>query len=105
MLALSPTRLPAPTMAAPSRIRVGEVAELRLGHAAPSPATSPVLRLEVTAPDGTPRPRLSATLVLRNGAATWKLPFAANDPPGLWQLRLTDLLSGSTDRLALPVLP
>ena len=31
--------------------------------------------------------------------------LAASDPPGLWQVRLTDILSGATDRLALPVAP
>lgn len=105
LLALSPPRLPAPTLAAPPGIRVGTVAALRLGLAGASPATAPVLRIDVTGPDGTPRLRLSGNVALRKGAATWPLPLAANDPPGLWQVRLTDMLSGATDRLALPVLP
>ena len=105
LLALSPARLPSPTLAASPGIRAGDVAVLRLGLAGPSPATAPVLRVDVTGPDGAPRPRLSGNVVLRKGAATWLLPLAASDPPGVWQVRLTDMLSGATDRLALPVLP
>ena len=105
LLTLSPTRLPPPTLGVPLGIRVGEVVALRLGLAGPSPATAPVLRIDVTGPDGTPRPRLSGNITLRKGAATWHLPLAANDPPGLWQIRLTDKLTGATDRVALAVLP
>ena len=105
LLALSPARLPAPILSAPAGIRAGDVAELRLSHAAPSPAAAAVLRLEVIAPDGTPRSRLSANIVLRQRSIAWPLPLAADDPPGLWQLRVIDMLTGGTDRLALPVLP
>lgn len=105
LLALSPARLPSPTLAAPPGIRAGEVAVLRLGLAGPSLATAPVLRVDVSGPDGAPRPSLSGNVTLRKGTASWPLPLAASDPTGLWHVRLTDILSGATDRLALPVLP
>ena len=120
LLAIAPT-LPRPTVTAPATARVGEVLTLRLGLVGPSPAAAPVLRLEVTAPDGTRRPRFSAIVVLhpngtKGGAqagandageatAIRHLPLSPDDPPGLWHLRVTDMLTGAEERRVLSVLP
>ncbi len=105
ILALTPARLPAPTIMAGAALRTGNVAELRLGLSGATPAEATALRVEVTAPDGTAMPRYGGNVVLRGGPATWRLPLAANDPVGLWQVRVTDMLSGASDRIVLPVAP
>ena len=105
LLAIAPSRLPPPTLTAPPTARLGDVVTLRLGLAARSPATAPVLRVEVTGPDGIARPRYSGTVVLRQGTAIWHLPLAANDPPGPWTLRAIDMMSGAVATVLLPVAP
>lgn len=102
ILAITPARLPGPvlTVAPP---RPGEVVEVRVALGGPSPAEATALRLEAVAPDGTPRH--ARTVLLRGAAATWALPLAASDPAGLWQVRATDMLSGGSDRIAVPVTP
>jgi hypothetical protein len=105
ILALTPARLPAPTITAGAGLRAGEVAELRLALAGATPAEATAVRVEVTAPDGTAMPRYGGTAILRGGPATWRLPLAANDPAGLWQIRATDMMSGASDRIVLPVAP
>jgi len=75
---------------------------LRLARGGASPAQAGVVRLDVAAPDGTPRPRYGGTLALR-GPATWALPLAANDPAGTWQVTATDILSGASERILVPV--
>jgi hypothetical protein len=105
LLALSPRPLPAPMLTAPLPARVGDVAELRLSLAARSPAEASALRIEVTRPDGTTVTAYSGTAILRRAPVTWRLPLAASDPSGLWQVRATDILSGVEARLVLPVAP
>ena len=102
LIALTPRALPAPVLAALPP-RPGEPPALRLSLAGPSPAAATALRLDVTAPDGTPAPRYAATLLLRGEPATWHLPLAASDPPGAWHVRATDMLSGATDRVVVLV--
>jgi hypothetical protein len=101
LLAIAPARLPAPTIVAPPS-RAGEVVELRLALAGPTPADATALRVDVTAPDGSAVARYSGNIVLR-GAATWHLPLAASDPPGLWRVRATDVLSGISESVVMPV--
>jgi hypothetical protein len=105
LLALSPRPQPPPVLAAPAPARVGEVAELRLALAARSPAEASVLRIDVAGPDGRRVAAYSGTVVLRRAPVAWRLPLAASDAPGLWQIRATDILSGAETRLALPVSP
>ena len=68
-------------------------------------AARPGIELEVIAPDGTKMPRYGGNAILRAGPATWRLPLAASDPAGPWQVKVTDILSGATDRIVLPVAP
>jgi hopanoid biosynthesis associated RND transporter like protein HpnN len=106
VLAIAPARLPAPTLAAPATARLGEVAELRLGLAARGPAGPQILRIEVRDPTGAPAPAYSGNALLRPGRpTTWALPLAASDPPGLWHIRATDLLTGATDAATIAVAP
>lgn len=105
LLALIPARLPGLAVATAGAPRVGEVAELRLSLAGPTPAEATALRVEVLAPDGTPMPRYGGTAIVRGAPVTWRLPLAASDPAGQWQVHVTDMLSGASDRIVLPVLP
>ncbi len=103
LLAIAPVRLPAVTLAATGQPRLGQVLELRLALAARSPAESHAVRIEVLDPTGKPVPRYGGNALLQGGRATWSLPLALSDTPGLWHIRATDILSGTTARLALPV--
>jgi hypothetical protein len=105
LLAIAPSRLPDPTLAAPATVRRGEVATLRLGLAGPSPAGPQVLRLDVTDPSGRARPAYSGPVTLRAGRAASALPLAAGDAPGLWRIRATDVLTGATDTATIAVSP
>ena len=62
-------------------IRVGEVAALRLAQVGTSPAAAPVLRVDVSGPDGVLRPRLSGNVVGR-------FPGKARERDGHSRLRL-----------------
>ncbi len=104
VIALSPRALPAPVLTG-LPFRPGDPPALRLSLANPSPAAATALRLDVTAPDGTPAPRYAATLLLRGEPITWHLPLAASDPPGAWRVRATDRLSGATDTVVVVVGP
>ena len=109
VLAIAPARLPAATIAGPAQARLGEVVELRLaltgGQDGKAEAEAAVMRVEVFDPTGQPVPRYAGNAVLRDGRATWHLPLALNDAPGLWKVRATDILSGTSESLALPVVP
>jgi len=45
--------------------------------------------------------RYGRQLLLRDGKALYRVPFASNDPPGLWTLQAEELVSG--DRIEIPI--
>jgi hypothetical protein len=91
LLVVSPHELPAPSIAAPPRLGADETTTLRFALAAPSPTTVNILHAEVIDPAG--RIRATKNIVMRNGAASYRLATAGG-PAGDWTIRITDTLSG-----------
>jgi hypothetical protein len=94
VLALADAALPPPVVAGPRQLATGSTAVWRVTLGADSPAAAHVLHVEVTRPDGTVSAIYSGNVVLRGRATVWPVPFAADDPVGMWQLRFTDRLGG-----------
>jgi hypothetical protein len=69
-----------------------------------SAAALHVFHLDVVDPSGTIVSQYSGNIRAPKGRATVRVPFALNDPPGTWEIRVKDLLSGqrqvSTVRVA-----
>ena len=106
LFALSPTPLPAITLAPPANPRAGETARLTLKLAATSPAETTILHVETRDPAGHIVPAYTGNAALRGTAREWPIPFALNDPPGDWTVTVHDIMGGSTAtivvRLAAP---
>jgi Beta-galactosidase trimerisation domain/Beta-galactosidase len=54
-----------------------------------------LVRCHVFAPDGTQLAIYSTNVLLENGKSTFVLPFALNDTPGKYTLRITDIVTGA----------
>lgn len=94
ILAIAETPLPLQVLQAPARLRRGETATLQLAPAGATSAALHVYRVDVLDPAGVERPHYAANLIAPRGRASLALPIALNDPPGSWQVRVTDRLSG-----------
>jgi hypothetical protein len=84
LLSLSPSRLPAPTVALP--------------------ATAHVLHLEMRDPSGQLAEHLSANVAVGAAGQTWLLPLAVGDVPGRWTVRAVDRLGGGSAEATVEVL-
>lgn len=105
VLAVAHRPLPAPTIAGPTSLRLGDTGEFRLGVAGgPDPALH-VLHVDVVDPAGNVVGHYSGNVVARGGEASRVLPLAVNDAIGGWRIRVTDLLSGQSTTAALAVEP
>jgi hypothetical protein len=60
-----------------------------------------LVRCHVFSPDGTQLPIYSTNVLLDNGRSTFVLPFALNDTPGKYTLRITDIVTGATSENAI----
>jgi hypothetical protein len=96
VLAVSPRALPAPTIAGPSALHLGETGEYRVALAGGRDAALHVLRLDIVDPVGEVSAHYSGNLLAPGGEASGVLPLALNDQPGTWQIRVTDIVSGQT---------
>jgi len=63
-----------------------------------------VLRLDVTDPEGKPCRAYTTDLICSGGRVTAKIPFALNDSPGNWTVRVTDVASGASKIVKITVL-
>jgi hypothetical protein len=72
-----------------------EAFEVTLRKQGEAPFELHVLKLTVEGPEGRARPELAALLEVAGGRAAFVVPFAADDPPGLWTLRLRDAATGT----------
>ena len=64
-----------------------------------------VVRLEVADPSGSARADLAQNVLLKDGTAVARVPFALNDAPGAWKVALRDVASGVRAEAALNVAP
>ena len=65
--------------------------------------TGAMLHVDVTAPDGTARPYYAGNVAAFAGTATWPVPLALDDPPGVWTFTATDVATGLAGSIAIPV--
>jgi hypothetical protein len=55
-----------------------------------------LIRCHLFAPDGALLPVYANNLLMENGSSTFVLPSALNDPPGVYTIRATDVVTGAT---------
>lgn len=60
-----------------------------------------VIRIQVIRPNGQEFDAYAHNLLIRNGKASWPVPFVNSDPSGEWRLVLTEIIS--RDSFALPI--
>ena len=71
-------------------------APLLHSQASDIPSAAPALfSIHVRAPDGKEFAHYSATKSSPDGALTYTIPFALNDPSGAWEITVRDLAQGS----------
>jgi hypothetical protein len=58
--------------------------------------TTTLVRCHVFAPDGSRLPIYAKNVLVQQGHGTFTLPFALNDPPGKYIVRVTDVVTGAT---------
>ena len=105
VLALSDEELPILTISGPQDAHLGDRVEFRISPNAASAAARDIVHIDVSDPDGNSIPYYAANLLAPSAAATYWLPLAANDKPGAWTIRATDLLAGFTAAAVLRVSP
>jgi hypothetical protein len=79
-----------------ARLTVSPALEIRLTDQTGAPVDLSVVRIEVFDPAGKLARHYSGNVTVRNGRATFKIPFALNDAPGQWRIRARDVVSGLT---------
>ena len=95
LLASLPERVQRVSLAVPEAARAGDPVgvELQCGQA---DGYGRVVRLEVRDADGRRRRLYGANLFLTNVRGTAAVPLALNDPPGIWEITVRDVVSGIT---------
>jgi len=103
LLALSEKALARPSISGPSNTHLGGNAEFLIRS--DSPAAVDVVHLDAVDPAGNTVGHYSGNLVATQSGVSKVLPFALNDPPGVWKIRVSDLLGGTTEVAELQVEP
>jgi hypothetical protein len=103
VFAFSPSPLPAIRISAPQRIARGEIARIGLGFDGSSLAATHVFHLDVQNPAGKVVDYYSSNVLALNGSGVYAIPFACNDTPGRWTIRVHDLLSGQSQTVGVNV--
>ena len=95
VLALTPYRVKALTVAG-GAAAAGQPAVLDAQIAATGDVGLHCLRVEVSGPDGKARPWLAQNTLAPAGRAQVRIPFALNDVPGDYRVRVRDVTTGVT---------
>ena len=103
LLALSERPLAPPSISGPSNIRLGSNAEFQIRS--DSPAAVDVVHLDVIDPAGNIVAHYSGNLLVSPDGVSKLLPLAFNDQPGIWSIRVRDLLGGGSKAAELQVEP
>jgi hypothetical protein len=103
LLALSDRPLAPPSISGPSNIRLGSNAEFQIRP--DSSAAVDVVHLDVIDPAGNIVAHYSGNLLVPRGGVSKLLPLAFNDQPGIWSIRVRDLLGGGSNVAELQVEP
>ena len=103
LLALSATPLVPPSISGPSNTRLGSNAEFQIQS--DSAAAVDVVHLDVIDPAGNIVAHYSGNLLVPRDGVSKLLPLAFNDRPGVWSIRVRDLLGGGSEVAELQVEP
>lgn len=99
VLAVSTRPVSAVALDGPARAMAGDLVEFRLSLAGEA---AHWVDIAVTGPDGAV-PALAETIRVPPGVSLWRLRLALSDPPGPWQVQMTDALGGGPIQAALAV--
>jgi len=88
-------------VAASKSVPLGRTAEI--SFEVDSPAAVAVFHIEVTDPAGKAVAHYSGNFFETEGRGGIEIPFAVNDSPGNWEVRIRDLLTGSAARRVIEV--
>jgi len=99
--ALLPTAASALHVSAPARVPRGGNAQV--GVRISTAAGTHVFHMDVVDPAGAVVPHYSGNLLAPQGRAGKLVPIAYNDPPGRWQVRVKDVLTGSMQTAVMEV--
>ena len=99
IIAFSDEPLPHPSVSGPSRAQRGTTVEFHLVSA----TAGDVIHVEAMDPAGRPVLAYAGNVRASGGAASFAIPFAVNDLPGLWTIRARDILSGAEARARIEV--
>ena len=103
VLSLSEKPLAPPSISGPRNAHLGGNAEFMIRSEAP--AAVDVVHLDAFDPEGNRVGHYSGNLPVTHSCASKLLPFAVNDQPGVWTIRVRDLLSGTSEVAKLQVEP
>jgi hypothetical protein len=79
-----------------SKLGIDKDLKITLDDEHGSPVDLSVVRVEVIDPHGHPVRHYSSNLTVRDGAASFHIPFALNDAKGTWRVQARDVISGLT---------
>lgn len=103
IFAVAAEEIPAMQLAAPARVPLGGRVAVGIRFTTATPAENHVLHIDVVNPSGKAVPFYSGNLVAHEGTAAREIPLALNDPPGRWEVRVKDILSGQLKTAAFEV--
>ena len=86
---------------APGQIVRGSMADI--SFAVDSPAATSVFHVDVMDPAKKPVSHYSGNFFSVEGRAGMRIPFAMNDSPGRWEVRVREVLTGNTARSSIEV--
>jgi hypothetical protein len=93
LLALMDKPAPALRLTSTRRVARGATAHWTASMSG-TPASRPVLRVEIADPAGTVAGHYSGNALAPRGRASGGVPFAVNDPPGRWRVTVADVMTG-----------
>jgi hypothetical protein len=79
-----------------ARLAISPALEIRLTDEAGAPVDRSVVRVEVLDPAGKLARHYSGNVTVRDGRASYRIPFALSDARGAWRVRARDVVSGLT---------
>jgi len=103
VLSLSEEPLAPPSISGPRNTRLGGNAEFVIRP--DDPTAVDVVHFDAIGPGENDVAHYSGNLLVTRSGASKLLPFAFNDQPGIWTIRVRDLLSGATEVAKLQVEP
>jgi hypothetical protein len=103
LLSLSERDLAPPNVTGLRTAHLGDTLEFHIVSA--TPAMRGVIHLDVVDPEGSTVLGYSGNLVTDDADASRIIPLAVNDKPGVWKVRVKDLLGGMSETIELRVEP